>query len=65
MLPQDNIEQEFSTFNASNANRSDVVEGLNNLDVESNVDEIMTVPSSPVSAFRNIYHSGKTTNLFT
>lgn len=58
MLPQDNIEQEFSTFNASNANRSDVVEGLNNLDVESNVDEIMTVPSSPVSAFRNIYHSG-------
>lgn len=35
-----------------------MVEGLNNLDVESNVDEIMTVPSSPVSAFRNIYHSG-------
>lgn len=58
MLPQDNIEQELSSFNASHVNRNAAVEGLNNLDVESNVDEIMTVPSSPVSAFRNIYHSG-------
>lgn len=58
VLPQDNIEQEFSTYSASHVNRNVVVEELNNLDVESNVDEIMTVPSSPVSAFRNIYHSG-------
>ncbi|KAJ6642480.1 FAS-associated factor 1 [Pseudolycoriella hygida] len=61
VLPQENIEQEFSTFNASTANRNTVVEGLNNLDVETNVDEIMTVPSSPVSVFRNIYHSGSST----
>lgn len=58
MLPQDNIEQEFSTFNASQANQNAVVEGINNLDEPSHVDEVMTVPSSPSSAFRNIYHSG-------
>lgn len=62
VLPQDNIEQEISTFNASsNSNRNAVAEGLNNLDVDSDADAIMTVPESPArSAFRNIYHSGKT-----
>lgn len=64
VLPQENVQREYSAYNMPPNRNIGMIEDLNDLDVASNVDELMTAPSSPARAtYRNIFGPGKYTVL--
>lgn len=59
VLPQENVQREYSAYNMPQNRNIAMIEELNDLDVASNVDELMTAPSSPARAtYRNIFGPG-------